>query len=137
MKWHITQHQARHLLETSASSFAELMRRGTMSVELFAPQGTDTQEPHKQDELYIILTGRAEFVKAGQRVNCAAGDVLFVEAGTVHRFERFSDDFQTFVIFASFVVNRYLPYALMPTQPPGRGSPRRRVQSSPPITPWR
>ena len=37
--------------------FAVAFRHGTMTVELFAPKGQDTQAPHAQDELYFIHSG--------------------------------------------------------------------------------
>jgi mannose-6-phosphate isomerase-like protein (cupin superfamily) len=75
------------------------LRHGSMSVELFAPLGADTQQPHSQDELYIVLRGTASFSKQGEIRSVGAGDVIFVEAGAEHRFESFDDDFATWVIF--------------------------------------
>jgi mannose-6-phosphate isomerase-like protein (cupin superfamily) len=79
--------------------FVQAMAHGSMSVELYAPQGHDPQQPHAQDELYIVAAGSAEFVRNGERMLCAAGDVLFVPAEMEHRFERFSLDFSTWVVF--------------------------------------
>jgi quercetin dioxygenase-like cupin family protein len=39
------------------------------------------------------------FVKGADRRPFAPGDVIFVEAGVVHRFEDFSPDFTTWVVF--------------------------------------
>ena len=72
---------------------------GSMKAGIYAPQGEDRQVPHEQDELYIVAAGTGEFVKAGDRRPFAAGDLIFVEAGTEHRFENFSADFCTWVIF--------------------------------------
>jgi mannose-6-phosphate isomerase-like protein (cupin superfamily) len=79
--------------------FTVVMKNGTMSVEYFAPVDMDTQTPHKQDELYIIASGSSTFFRNGERVDCNAGDVLFVPAGIEHRFENFTSDFATWVIF--------------------------------------
>jgi mannose-6-phosphate isomerase-like protein (cupin superfamily) len=83
--------------------FAVMMAGGSMSVEVFAPStsglGTDRQEPHSQDELYFIQRGTGELVINGQRFDAAAGDAFFVAAGVAHRFENFSDDFVTWVVF--------------------------------------
>lgn len=79
--------------------FATMMAGGTMSVEVFAPRGADLQEPHTQDELYFIQGGTGELVINGQRFDAAAGDAFFVAAGVAHRFENFSDDFVTWVVF--------------------------------------
>jgi mannose-6-phosphate isomerase-like protein (cupin superfamily) len=75
------------------------MKHGSMVVELFAPKGKDTQQPHAQDELYIVLQGTGIFSRAGEEKPVKAGDIIFVEAGVEHRFEQFSGDFQTWVIF--------------------------------------
>ena len=72
---------------------------GTMKVGLYAPRGSDPQQPHTKDELYIIVSGTGEFVKGNERRAFKPQDVLFVEASAVHRFENFSDDFSTWVIF--------------------------------------
>ena len=75
------------------------LSHGTMSLELYAPKGTDPQTPHRQDELYLIQSGRGELVVENVRHACSAGDAFFISAGVEHRFERFSDDFTTWVVF--------------------------------------
>jgi mannose-6-phosphate isomerase-like protein (cupin superfamily) len=75
------------------------LRCGSMKVGLYAPQGMDSQSPHNQDELYIVVSGVGDFRKNGECLPFKAGDVIFVEAGTEHRFEDFSADFATWVIF--------------------------------------
>ena len=79
--------------------FVTMMAGGTMSVEVFAPKGEDLQEPHSQDELYFIHSGTGQIVINGQAFDCASGDAFFVAAGVTHRFENFSDDFVTWVVF--------------------------------------
>ncbi len=87
------------LLDEHEFPFTVLMKHGSMTVEYFAPQETDTQSPHKQDEIYIIISGHSSFYWGGERCNCKRGDLLFVPAGMEHYFENFSDDFATWVIF--------------------------------------
>ena len=79
--------------------FIDAMRRGTMSLEVFAPRGADHQTPHEQDELYIVATGTARFDHAGAVASVAAGDALFVPAGEPHHFLDMSEDFVTWVVF--------------------------------------
>jgi mannose-6-phosphate isomerase-like protein (cupin superfamily) len=79
--------------------FVTMMAGGTMSVEVFAPKSADIQQPHAQDELYFIHSGEGELIINGQRFTAAAGDAFFVAAGVEHRFEKFSDDFVTWVVF--------------------------------------
>ncbi|MHA7819901.1 MAG: cupin domain-containing protein [Erythrobacter sp.] len=86
-------------LEASEAPFFMGLAHGSMMVELFKPEGKDTQEPHAQDELYIVQAGASDFLRHGDRVSVKAGDVIFVPAGMDHRFVDFSEDFATWVIF--------------------------------------
>jgi mannose-6-phosphate isomerase-like protein (cupin superfamily) len=97
--WLVPVGAAREALFDSDHPFAVLLRHGSMSVELYAPQEYDGQSPHEQDELYVIISGTGMFNRAGDRRPFGPHDVIFVEAGVEHRFEGFSDDFQTWVIF--------------------------------------
>jgi mannose-6-phosphate isomerase-like protein (cupin superfamily) len=99
--WMLTQAQAKSRLPTQPDVFKVYygLRHGTMRVGLYAPDGVDTQTPHKQDELYVIVSGTGDFVKNGERIRFQPHDVLFVEAGSTHRFENFSEDFSTWVVF--------------------------------------
>jgi mannose-6-phosphate isomerase-like protein (cupin superfamily) len=62
--------------------------------------GTDTQRPHTEDEVYVVLAGRATFVAGEQRVAAAAGTTLYVPAGEEHRFADVTEDLTVLVIFA-------------------------------------
>lgn len=77
----------------------EAMSHGTMSLQVFAPRGTDHQTPHDQDEIYIVVSGTSRFLIDGKRTDVAPGDALFVRAGRDHRFEAMSEDFVTWVLF--------------------------------------
>ncbi|MDR3445848.1 MULTISPECIES: cupin domain-containing protein [unclassified Dyella] len=85
--------------DEAAFRFHYGLRHGTMKVGLYAPRGEDRQSTHSQDELYIVISGTGDFVKDGVRRTFEPQDVIFVEAGVTHRFESFSDDFATWVIF--------------------------------------
>ncbi len=87
------------LKEQDEFPFVLLLKHGTLSVEYFAPKGVDLQEPHLQDEIYMIASGTSVFYYNGKYTDCKKGDLLFVPAGKEHRFEHFSDDFATWVIF--------------------------------------
>jgi mannose-6-phosphate isomerase-like protein (cupin superfamily) len=79
--------------------FVTALAHGTMSVEVYAPQGSDPQTPHEQDELYFIHSGSGEFVLDGERHAFAPGTVFFVPARVEHRFASFSRDFAAWVVF--------------------------------------
>ena len=74
-------------------------RHGSLEVRWYAPRGSDPQTPHERDEIYVVASGRAAFVRGGERVAVAQNDALFVPAGMEHRFEEMSPDFATWVMF--------------------------------------
>jgi mannose-6-phosphate isomerase-like protein (cupin superfamily) len=97
--WRVTAETARKALESTFFPFVEILKHGSMLVEFYRPDKVDLQQPHTRDELYFILKGTGQFSKNGEKVDFQPGDVLFVEAGAEHRFENFSDDFETWVVF--------------------------------------
>ena len=100
MKNHFSIEEAKLQLQQQwLKPYTTLLQHGTMTVEYFAPKDVDTQTPHGQDELYIIASGHSIFYRDGEIIECKTGDVLFVPAGMEHRFQNFSNDFATWVIF--------------------------------------
>ena len=87
----------------NGTPFVQALAHGSLSVELFAPAtsqlGRDIQQPHAQDELYVVQRGTSGFWRDGQTETVRPGDILFVPAGVPHRFENFSPDFVTWVVF--------------------------------------
>ena len=78
---------------------AFVFEHGTLQVKMYHPAGNDPQKPHARDEIYVIARGTGWFVNGDARHAFQTGDVLFVPAGVTHRFEEFSDDFCTWVMF--------------------------------------
>jgi mannose-6-phosphate isomerase-like protein (cupin superfamily) len=78
---------------------AGLLDRGTLKIKLSCPVRPNQQTPHAQDEVYVIVRGRGVLVHDGKRDEVGAGDLMFVAAGTEHRFEDFSDDLTVWVVF--------------------------------------
>lgn len=83
----------------SGARSALLARHGSMSLRYYAPRGRDEQTPHTQDEVYIVASGSGWFRNDGERHAFGPGDVMWVRAGAEHRFEGFTDDFGTWVVF--------------------------------------
>ena len=79
--------------------FAAVLEHETLLVEIYAPRGRDPQQPHTRDELYVVVEGRGFFVNGDARAPFGPGDVLFVPAGVVHRFEDFTADLTVWVVF--------------------------------------
>ena len=76
-----------------------IFSHGSLVVELYSPAGHDPQQPHTRDELYFVAQGEGLFVDGSQSRPVDAGSFLFVPAGQVHRFEKFSPDFTVWVVF--------------------------------------
>ena len=83
----------------SGEHFVRALAHGSMSVELYAPIGIDPQQPHAQDELYFVHSGSGVLRIAQARHAFGPGTCFFVPAGTEHRFENFTSDFSTWVVF--------------------------------------
>ena len=65
---------------------------------LVAPE-PDRQQPHDDDELYVVLEGSGVLEVEGQEVPMEEGHALFVEAGAEHRFTGY-EGLRLLVIFA-------------------------------------
>ena len=99
MKPRLTVANALAALNKQEQPFIELLKHGSLVVEMYQPTKVDLQTPHTRDELYVVVAGSGYFVNGESRVRFEAGEVLFVPAGVEHRFEEFTDDFATWVIF--------------------------------------
>jgi len=52
---------------------------------LVAPE-PDRQQPHEDDEVYVVLEGRGVLDVEGEQVGVGEGDAVFVPAKAEHRF---------------------------------------------------
>ena len=62
--------------------------------------GTDGQEPHTEDEVYIVQRGRATLETEDAGAAVAPGSVAYVPANEEHRFVDVTEDFAVLVLFA-------------------------------------
>lgn len=95
----LTIQHAIEALGHSRSPFVEVFKHGSLSIEMYQPKQVDLQQPHERDEVYVIASGNGHFINGEEYHPVEQGEVLFVPAGQTHRFENFSDDFATWVIF--------------------------------------
>ena len=61
--------------------------------------GRDEQEPHTEDEIYVVMSGRAVITAGPSSAPVAAGSVIYVPAGEEHRFTQVSEDLTVLVCF--------------------------------------
>ena len=83
-------HWAEHLASADLSV-------GTYSIPA---GGLDDQEPHREDEIYVVQAGAAMLVTDSGTAQVLAGSVIFVPAGERHRFTGVREDLALLVIFA-------------------------------------
>jgi mannose-6-phosphate isomerase-like protein (cupin superfamily) len=62
--------------------------------------GADDQVPHTEDEIYVVMAGRARLEAGGESILVGPGSVVYVPAGEVHRFTEISADLAALVLFA-------------------------------------
>lgn len=82
--------------------YLEFLREPSLSLGRYVlPAGDeDPQRPHAEDEVYLVLDGRAAIQIADERHPVAAGDVVFVGRGVDHRFVDIEADLEVLVVFA-------------------------------------
>ncbi|MGI9388014.1 MAG: cupin domain-containing protein [Methyloligellaceae bacterium] len=98
--WHGTVQKALdQLTDPDGKRSATCFIHGTLKVLLYAPRGSDQQIPHDRDEIYIIAKGSGTFQMGDERFDFSEGDAIFVPAKVSHRFESFTDDLATWVLF--------------------------------------
>lgn len=83
-------------------AYLQFLREKSMSVGLYALDAgsTDPQQPHRQDEVYFVVSGRAAITVGPDTTEVARGSVVFVPAGTPHRFHHISEDLRVLVVFS-------------------------------------
>jgi mannose-6-phosphate isomerase-like protein (cupin superfamily) len=83
-------------------SWVEHLRVPDLSVGTYSipAGGTDNQDPHTEDEIYLVTAGRAVLESGGDRIAVRPGSVIYVPAGEVHRFAEIVEDLAAIVFFA-------------------------------------
>jgi mannose-6-phosphate isomerase-like protein (cupin superfamily) len=83
-------------------SYLEFLRVLSMSAGLYVlPAGsTDRQSPHKQDEMYYVVSGRARMRAGSEDQLVKEGSLIFVAAELEHRFYDIEEELTVLVFFA-------------------------------------
>jgi mannose-6-phosphate isomerase-like protein (cupin superfamily) len=86
----------------SGELYVEFFRIPAMSLGLYAlpAGGVDPQTPHREDEIYYVVQGRATITIAGQDRAVEPGSTIFVAQGVDHRFHTITEALELLVIFA-------------------------------------
>ncbi|GAA3806323.1 cupin domain-containing protein [Streptomyces phyllanthi] len=83
-------------------AYLQFLRERHMSVGLYALNAgeLDPQNPHKQDEVYFVVSGRASLTVGTETTQVARGSVVYVPAGVAHKFHHITEDLRVVVVFS-------------------------------------
>lgn len=99
-RYHYTvSEEAEKVRENPDEPYSIALSRGTLELGFYSPIEIDEQEPHDQDEVYVIVSGNGRFQNGDSFSEFGPGDALFVPAGVEHRFLDFTDDTRMWVVF--------------------------------------
>jgi mannose-6-phosphate isomerase-like protein (cupin superfamily) len=90
------------MLRAGSEAYTEFLRKNDFSAGLYRlpSYGVDHQQPHTEDEIYFVVSGRAHFSSGNHDTAVAPGDILFVPAKEPHRFHQITEDLEVLVFFA-------------------------------------
>ena len=82
--------------------YLEFLRVPALSVGLYKlpAGGVDPQQPHTEDEVYYIISGRGSIQVGEEHRAVEAGSVVFVQANVEHRFHTITANLTILVFFA-------------------------------------
>jgi mannose-6-phosphate isomerase-like protein (cupin superfamily) len=92
----LTQHRA------AGKLYFEFLRIPTMSLGIYAlpANGADPQQPHTEDEVYYVVSGRGIIRVGAEDRAVGPGSIVFVAANVEHRFHSITDELTLLVFFA-------------------------------------
>ncbi len=82
--------------------YHEFLRVPAMSAGVYVLKAgeKDLQSPHREDELYCVVSGTARMKVGHEDQPVSAGTVIFVGANVEHRFYDVQEDLTVLVFFA-------------------------------------
>ena len=97
----LTLDEALRRREDAGGPWAELLRVPDLSVGLYVlgAGDVDGQQPHTEDEVYVVLAGRSRFTAGTETREVRPGDVIFVPAEVPHRFHDIAEELRVVVVF--------------------------------------
>lgn len=91
----------RRRLEESGGGYEVVNRSPGLEIGVYvlvAPE-PDQQQPHEDDEVYVVLEGRGVLTIEGESIEMTEGKAAFVPAGADHRFIGY-EGLSVLVVFA-------------------------------------
>lgn len=99
--------------------YKEVLRVEALSVGVYelAAGDEDRQQPHGEDEIYVVTRGNAQMTIGDEEFDVAPGALFYVPARVPHRFHDIREDLFLIVAFAP------PEGTVMAPDPPGSGAP--------------
>lgn len=72
----------------------------SMGLYVLPAGGTDPQSPHTEDEVYYVVSGKAQILVAEENREVQAGSVVYVAKNVAHRFHSIEEALTVLVFFA-------------------------------------
>jgi len=88
--------------EASDKLYLEFLKVPDLSMGLYVlpAGGTDPQSPHTEDEVYYVVSGKAQIKVADEDRVVQAGSIVYVAKNVGHRFHSIEEELTVIVFFA-------------------------------------
>jgi mannose-6-phosphate isomerase-like protein (cupin superfamily) len=88
--------------ESSNKLYLEFLKVPDLSMGLYVlpAGGVDAQLPHTEDEVYYVVSGKAQILVADENREVQAGSIVYVEKNVAHRFHSIEEELTVLVFFA-------------------------------------
>ena len=86
----------------SNKAYLEFLKVPDLSMGLYVlpAGGTDPQSPHTEDEVYFVVSGKAQIKVADEDRTVQAGSIVYVAKNVEHRFHSIEEELTVIVFFA-------------------------------------
>ncbi len=96
---HVSTSELVEQLQQEDKHYTEVLSEESMSVELGRYPNPEPKHPHKEDELYFIISGSGMAAVGSEKYAVEEGDVIYVEHGVEHDFFDIEDELTALIIF--------------------------------------
>lgn len=72
----------------------------SVGLAIWPAKSSDRQRPHKEDEVYYVISGRGMIKVGADDRAVKSGSLVFVAAGVEHRFHDIEEDLRVLVFWA-------------------------------------
>ncbi len=88
--------------KASNKLYLEFLKVPDLSLGLYVlpAGGADPQSPHTEDEVYYVVSGRAQINVAGEDRPVQAGSIVYVAKNVAHKFHSIEEELNVLVFFA-------------------------------------